>query len=51
MPFGFLTALPSVAILPIFGGRDRKVTNFSAAWKAAHFRILSQVSDDNHFIY
>jgi len=49
MPFGLLDHLAAL-VLVFVGGGDGQVGDGLSARQVAHFRIASEVADQNHFV-
>jgi len=50
VPFGALAPLAGVAVLPVLGGRDRKMNDLGAVLGAAGFRVATEIPDQDHLV-
>ncbi|CFP70650.1 Uncharacterised protein [Bordetella pertussis] len=50
MPFGFLAALAAGLVLPLRGRGDRHVADGRPIRAVTHFRVATQIADENDFV-
>src|SRR5690606_8586172 len=51
VPFSLLFRLTGGFITPGFGGRQRNVGDCATTRHVAYFRVLAQITDENHLVY
>src|SRR5690606_2755325 len=51
VPFRLLFHLTGLLITPGFGSSQRNVGNCATIWHVAYFRVLAQITDENHLVY
>jgi hypothetical protein len=50
MPLGLLLELSGLLVLPAFGGGDAQVGDAGTGRQGTHFRVLTQVTDENDLV-